>query len=179
MCDCLQILYNMWETCEYICMQKHNPFTLFCQKRMCIFTANYASDWACVCLCVMNKGDSEDAAVDCGSQHVQELLHHRGHVPPSPLLCICWRCSLWNCQIWREHQPVRIRSSVYAPHLSDEHCRLYAVDAVKKHLYRVVWFCLSPLIAGMPTSPQRARLSLFSSALSQGKIGIKSCMTAW
>lgn len=48
MCDCLQILYNMWETCEYICMQKHNPFTLFCQKRMCIFTANYAS----VCVCV-------------------------------------------------------------------------------------------------------------------------------
>ncbi len=23
MCDCLQILYNMWEACEYICMREH------------------------------------------------------------------------------------------------------------------------------------------------------------
>ncbi len=146
--------------------------------------------WICVrvCLCVMNKGDSEDAAVDCGSQHVQELLHHCGHVPPSPLLRFCWCCSLWNCQIRREHQSVRIRSSVYwpiGPILHYAACsRWWALQAVcsrysKAHLYRIVWFCLSPLIAGMPTSPRRARLSLYSSVLSQEKIGIKSCMTAW
>lgn len=77
-------------------------------KRLCFVAAKYASD----CLCVMIKGNTEDAAADCGSQHVQELLHHSGHVPPSPMLCICWRCSLWNCQIWREHQPVSIQPPV-------------------------------------------------------------------
>ncbi len=146
---------------------------------MCIVTTRYASE----CVCVMNKGNFEDAAVDCGSQHVQELLHHRWHVPPPPLLRICWGCSLWDCQIWREHQPVRIWFSAHLLHsvLYDAACShwwtLQTVKLIFKELS--VCFCLSPLIAGMPTSPQQARLSLFSSVLSQGKIGIKSCMTAW
>lgn len=89
MCDCLQILYNMWEACEYICVLNSVSFAK--KNHM------YCNNNICFCVHVLNIGDSEDAAADCGCQHVQELLHHRGHVPPPPLLRIRWRCSLWNC----------------------------------------------------------------------------------
>lgn len=92
------------------------------------------------------KGDSEDAAVDCSGQHVQELLHHRWHVPPPPLLCICWCCPFWNSQIWREHQQVwsfyqcslaftGLRVPVHGS------CRLEAVFTVKPW-YGDILFCL-------------------------------------
>lgn len=91
-----------------------------------------------MCMCVMYKGDAEDAAVDCGSKYVQELLHHRGNVSPSPLLRICWCCSLWNGQIWREHQPVRLLACLSL------FCFFPLVSTMAKTLiYRVVWLCLS------------------------------------
>lgn len=48
-----------------------------------------------------------------------------------------------------------------------------------KQLCSIIRFFRLLLIAGMPTSPLLARLSPFSSGLSPGKIGIKSCTTAW
>lgn len=63
----------------------------------------------CFLVCLFyasNAGDVENAVADCGGQHVQELLHHRGHVSSPPLLRLCRSCSVWNCQIWGEHQPV-------------------------------------------------------------------------
>lgn len=59
------------------------------------------------------KGDTKDAAAHCSRQHVQELLHHRGDVSPSSLLCICWSCSLRNRQIRREHKPVIIAFPIF------------------------------------------------------------------
>lgn len=103
--DSLQYVGSMW---VYFVMGEHTNFSVFWPKKTKI-------NMLLICLCVMDKGDSEDAAADCGCQHVQELLHHRGHVPPSPLLRVCRRCSLWNCQIRREHQPVRILSRVHCP----------------------------------------------------------------
>lgn len=62
------------------------------------------------------EGDAEDAAADRRGEHVQELLHHRGHVSAPPLLRIRRSRSLWNCQIWREHKPVII----HVPHLQKD-----------------------------------------------------------
>lgn len=129
--DSLQYVGSMWVYLLF--MQGYIHLSYYFAKKNKNMLLN-------VCVCVMNKGDSEDAAVDCGSQHVQELLHHRWHVPPPPVLRICRRCSLWNCQIWREHQPVRIWSCAHHnlpwsslccsfPLMTN--CRLNAVDAVK------------------------------------------------
>lgn len=128
--DSLQYVGSMW---VFFIMGEHTNLAKKTKTKMLL-----------ICLCVMNKGDSEDAAVDCGCQHVQELLHHRGHVPPSPLLRVCRRCSLWNGQIRREHQPVRILSRVHWPAAVLSHaacclrCRSHAVDTVNCRL------CVSP-----------------------------------
>lgn len=59
-------------------------------------------------MCMIREGDTEDAAADRGGKHVQELLYHRGYVPPTPVLRFRWSRSLWNGQIRREHKPVTI-----------------------------------------------------------------------
>lgn len=145
--DSLQYVGSMW---VYLHARTYSIQCILPKNNL--YSNNNISFEMCVFVCD-DKGDSEDAAVDCGSQHVQELLHHCGHVPPSPLLRICWRCSLWNCQIRREHQPVRIRSSSYSPDTRPSLCccsRCWTLQAIcsrysKKHLYRVVWFCLSSI----------------------------------
>lgn len=100
--------------------------------------------WMLMCLCVMSKGDSEDAAADCGRQHVQELLHHRRHVPSAPLLRLRWCCALRDCQIWREHQPVGIRFFFYN---NNSYHAAYKPSKrrSKRHLHKVIWLSASSL----------------------------------
>lgn len=100
LCDCLQVLYHMREACESISflvfrLSDDPPIK---GQALCVTTE--------LCVCAVIEGHSEDAAADGGRQHVQELLHHRRHVPAAPLLRLCRRRALWDCQIWREHQPV-------------------------------------------------------------------------
>lgn len=114
------------------------------------------------------KGDFEDAAVDCCGQHVQELLHHRWHVPPPPLLCVCRCCPFWNSQIWREHQQVWSFSQYTLAFTglrvpAHDSCRVEAVFPLKP--FYGVNLNLSTVIAGTLTFPQQARLSLFFSVL--------------
>lgn len=101
LCDCLQVLYHMRKA------RKSISFLIFRlsddsldQRPRCVCVTTEPS------VCVVIEGHSEDAAADGGRQYVQELLHHRRHVPAAPLLRLCRRRALWDCQIWREHQPV-------------------------------------------------------------------------
>jgi hypothetical protein len=48
--------------------------------------------------------DAEDADADRVREHVQELLHHHGHVPPHHLLRLGRRHSVWVGQVWRGDQ---------------------------------------------------------------------------
>lgn len=45
MCDSLQILYNMWEACEYNSMQGYPLFSAYFaqKKKKCIVITKYAS----------------------------------------------------------------------------------------------------------------------------------------
>jgi len=46
-------------------------------------------------------GDTQDAHVDRGRVHVQELLHHHGNVSAYALLRIHWSHTLWLCETRR------------------------------------------------------------------------------
>jgi hypothetical protein len=48
--------------------------------------------------------DVEDADADRVREHVQELLHHHGHVPPHHLLRLGRRHPVWVGQVWRGNQ---------------------------------------------------------------------------